>query len=172
MRGEIDNIIVALISAQSWRETHCTSLSVARSWPHPQAPPLRSTDRWAYSEQQVKVLHLYSYRETSTQSILHHAGEKEFSTYRGLWGLVVVRLSWLSGRALAAQARGVPSSTPGSCQPFYFRRLSPGNNCRMHKHWMCVVWSSKGQNIAFFVMKILTIGSNLITFQWNYIPQQ
>ena len=40
------------------------------------------------------------------------------STYRGLWGLVVVRLSWLSGRALAAQARGVLGSTPGGCRPF------------------------------------------------------
>ena len=29
------------------------------------------------------------------------------STYRGLWGLVVVQLSWLSGRALAAKARGI-----------------------------------------------------------------
>ena len=31
----------------------------------------------------------------------------EKSIYGGVWGLVVVRLSWLSGRALAAQARGV-----------------------------------------------------------------
>ena len=29
------------------------------------------------------------------------------STDRGLWGLVVIRLSWLSGRVLMAQARGV-----------------------------------------------------------------
>ena len=41
------------------------------------------------------------------------------STYRGLWGLVVVQLLWLSGRALAAQARGVLALTPGSCQPFF-----------------------------------------------------
>ena len=32
--------------------------------------------------------------------------------------LVVVRLSSLSGRALAAQARGVLDSTPGGCRPF------------------------------------------------------
>ena len=37
---------------------------------------------------------------------------------RGLWGLVVVRLSWLSGRALATQARSVLGSTPGGCWPF------------------------------------------------------
>ena len=43
---------------------------------------------------------------------------------RGLWGLVVVRLSWLSGRALAAQARGVLDLTPSDCQPFHF---SPHN---------------------------------------------
>ena len=36
----------------------------------------------------------------------------------GLWGLVVVRLPWLSGRGLAAQARDVLGSTPGSCWPF------------------------------------------------------
>ena len=30
-------------------------------------------------------------------------------------GLVVVRLSWLSGRALAAQARGVQGLTPSNC---------------------------------------------------------
>ena len=29
------------------------------------------------------------------------------STYRGMWGLVVVWLSWLIGRVLAAQPRGV-----------------------------------------------------------------
>ena len=40
------------------------------------------------------------------------------STYRGLWGLVVVRLLWLSGRALAAQARGILGSTPGDCRLF------------------------------------------------------
>ena len=33
------------------------------------------------------------------------------SKYRGLWGLVVVQLLWLSGRALAAQARAVLGST-------------------------------------------------------------
>ena len=41
-------------------------------------------------------------------------------THRGLWGLVVVRLSWLSGRALAAQARGVLGLTPGNCWLFHF----------------------------------------------------
>ena len=38
---------------------------------------------------------------------LRHSVPPVQYTYRGLWGLVVVRLSWLSGRALAAQARGV-----------------------------------------------------------------
>ena len=42
------------------------------------------------------------------------------SIYRGLWGLVVVQLSWLSGRALAAQARGVLGSTPSDCRLFHF----------------------------------------------------
>ena len=46
------------------------------------------------------------------------------STYRGLWGLLVVRLLWLSGRALAAQARGVLGSTPSSCWPLYFRLIT------------------------------------------------
>ena len=41
------------------------------------------------------------------------------SIHRGLWGLVVVWLSWLSGRALTAQARGVLSLTPGNCMPAF-----------------------------------------------------
>ena len=45
------------------------------------------------------------------------------STYRGLWGLVVVQVSWLSGRALVAQARGVVGLTPGSCWPFHFSSI-------------------------------------------------
>ena len=49
------------------------------------------------------------------------------STYRGLWGLVVVRLLWLSGRALAAQARDVLGSTPGDCRLFHFPLSSPHN---------------------------------------------
>ena len=32
----------------------------------------------------------------------------------------IIRLSWLSGRALVAQARGALGSTPGDCQPFHF----------------------------------------------------
>ena len=46
------------------------------------------------------------------------------STYRGLWGLEVVQLSRLSGRALAAQARGVLVSTPDDCRPFHFPQFS------------------------------------------------
>ena len=49
------------------------------------------------------------------------------STYRGLWGLVVVQLLWLSGRALAAQARGVLGSTPSDCRLFHFPLFSPHN---------------------------------------------
>ena len=40
---------------------------------------------------------------------------------------MVVRLSWLSGRALAGQARGVLGSTTGGCQPFHFLLFSPHN---------------------------------------------
>ena len=32
---------------------------------------------------------------------------------------------WLSGRALAAQARGVLGSTPGDCRPFHFFSILP-----------------------------------------------
>ena len=38
---------------------------------------------------------------------------------------MVVRLSWLSGRALVAQARGVLGSTPSDCRPFHFPLFSP-----------------------------------------------
>ena len=51
------------------------------------------------------------------------------STYRGLWGLVVVRLSWLSGRTLAAQARGVLGSTPGGCRLFTASPVATAQNC-------------------------------------------
>ena len=47
--------------------------------------------------------------------------------YRRLWGLVGVRLSWLSGRALEAQASGVLGLTPGDCWPFHFPLFSPHN---------------------------------------------
>ena len=36
-----------------------------------------------------------------------------------------VRLLWLSGRALAAQARGVLGSTPSNCQLFHFPLFLP-----------------------------------------------
>ena len=51
------------------------------------------------------------------------------STYRGLWGLVVVWLSWLSGRALVVQARGVLCSTPGNCRPLHYLRLRASKCC-------------------------------------------
>ena len=47
------------------------------------------------------------------------------NTYKGLWGLVFVWLSWLNGRALAAQARGILGSTPGKCWLFHFPLFSP-----------------------------------------------
>ena len=48
------------------------------------------------------------------------------STYRRLWGLVVVRLLWLNGRGLAAQGKGV--LTPSNCWLFtflYFCHITP-----------------------------------------------
>ena len=50
-----------------------------------------------------------------------------YNYHGGLWGLVVVWLSLLSGWALATQARGVLGSTPGGCQPFHFPLFSPHN---------------------------------------------
>ena len=41
--------------------------------------------------------------------------------------MVVIRLLWLSGRALAAQVRGVLGSTPGGCQPFHFASYNTYN---------------------------------------------
>ena len=43
-----------------------------------------------------------------------------YSACRGLWGLVVIRLSWLSGRALAAQARGLWVRLPATAGLFTF----------------------------------------------------
>ena len=42
-----------------------------------------------------------------------------------MWELVVVRFSWLSGRALVAKARGVLGSTSSSCWPFHFLLYLP-----------------------------------------------
>ena len=53
------------------------------------------------------------------------------STYRGLWGLVVVLLSWVSDRALAAQARGVLSSNPST---FLYFRLITSEFLQYHLH--------------------------------------
>ena len=50
-----------------------------------------------------------------------------YNYHGGLWGLVVVWLSLLSGWALATQARGVLGLTPGGCQPFHFPLFSPHN---------------------------------------------
>ena len=47
------------------------------------------------------------------------------STCRGLWELMTIWLSWLSGRVLAAQARDVMGLTPGDCQPFHFSLFLP-----------------------------------------------
>ena len=44
-----------------------------------------------------------------------------------MWGLVVVWLSWLSGRALEAQARGVLDLSPIGCRPFHFPLFSEGS---------------------------------------------
>ena len=41
--------------------------------------------------------------------------------------LVVIQLSWLSGRPLAAQARGVLGPTPGGYWPFQFPLFLPHN---------------------------------------------
>ena len=49
------------------------------------------------------------------------------TTCARLWGLVVVQLLWLSGRKLAAQARGVLGLTPSGCRPFHFRLFLPHN---------------------------------------------
>ena len=48
------------------------------------------------------------------QSILPHAGN---------WGENAGKLSWLSDRALSAQARGVLGSTPGDCCPVHWYML-------------------------------------------------
>ena len=50
------------------------------------------------------------------------------NAYRGLWWLVVVRLLWLSGRALAAQTRGILGLTPGDCRLFHFPLFSSHTN--------------------------------------------
>ena len=69
----------------------------------------------------------------------------------GLWGLVVVRLSWLSGRALAAQARGVLGSTPGDCRPFHFPLFSPHNNLNSFMAYSVLANLLKEKILTFFL---------------------
>ena len=47
--------------------------------------------------------------------------------YVRVGGCPAVLLSWLSGRALVAQTRGVLGPTTGGCQPFHFPLCSPHN---------------------------------------------
>ena len=54
--------------------------------------------------------------------------EKDGSCWESLCQCgVVIWLSWLSGRALAVQVRGVLGSTPDGCHPFHFPLSSPHN---------------------------------------------
>ena len=81
------------------------------------------------------------------------------NTYRGLWGLVVVWLLWLSGRALAAQASSVLGLTFRCCWPFHSLFLSEflynklpcnhGNYQLVIMHWP--------HNLVYFVMSCLQI---------------
>ena len=48
----------------------------------------------------------------------------EGGTCRGLLGLVVVRLLWVSGRALVARVRGVLGLSPGDCRLFSLFSIS------------------------------------------------
>ena len=57
-----------------------------------------------------------------------------------LW-LVVVWLSWLSGRAVAAQASGVLGSTTGDCWPFLFTsKVSHPNRLFLTKTTVSCLW--------------------------------
>ena len=69
------------------------------------------------------MVHILSGCQVCNLGIQYH----QCSTYRGLWGLVVVRLLWLSGRVLAAQASVVLGLTPGDCGPFHFPLFLPHN---------------------------------------------
>ena len=59
------------------------------------------------------------------------------SAYRGLWGLLVVQLLWLSGRTLAAQARGVLGLTPSSYQSFHLLIFLPHMQCLCSWYLTC-----------------------------------
>ena len=86
---------------------------------------------------------LSSFLTLNAQSILLHAGR----------GLVIVRLPYFSGRALAAQARGVLGLTPGDCQPFHFPPFLPHNiyiPCVV-----CVVHTTLKQCLVIFKLKFV-----------------
>ena len=67
---------------------------------------------------------------------LRHLVPPVWYKYRELWGLVVVWLLWLSGRALVVQARGVLGSTPCNCCPFHFPLFLPDTSKFIY--WSCL----------------------------------
>ena len=83
------------------------------------------------------------------------------STHRGLWGLVVFRLLWLSARALAAQARGVLGSTPSNCRLFHFPLFLP-HNISIHLYILVgffFLFQTGGSFIPVILHKISTTGT-------------
>ena len=72
-------------------------------------------------------------------------------------GLVVVQLLWLSGRALAAQAKGVLGSTPGDCRLFHFPLFSPHKQCEARCSEQITRWLLMVQQASAKVWVHLTI---------------
>ena len=120
--------------------------AVIRSWT--QDTSGLSCQCFATTARQLTTLKIfYMYCTGGTECLSHTPGSHSVcavrtqlessicSTYGGLWGLVVVRLSWLSGRALAVEARGVLGSTsPGMCS---------GNNLW---HFSFTLWKIGGRS--------------------------
>ena len=69
------------------------------------------------------------------QGIQYHLS----STHRRLWGLVVVWLSKLSGRALAAHARVILGSTPADCRTLYFCLITFKS---LFPAWSKILWAN------------------------------
>ena len=87
----------------------------------------------------------FIYFQHEARCFQHLKWEKSLcSIHRGLWGLVVVRLLWLSGRALVAQAGGVLGLTPGDCRLFRFPLFFPYNIIYFQREARCFQHSLKG----------------------------
>ena len=120
---KVKSLAVARSQTQDTSGLSCQCSAIAPRQPANHQPSQSSiyTARWYWSSDGTYC--------DSTYWVAASCATEAFSTTCAIhivdWWLS--QLSWLNGRALAAQARGVLGSTPGDCWPFYFPLFWPHN---------------------------------------------